>query len=178
MGTVDEDRKAFYASVDWAEIHRESQEREALRQAARETAETCGKCGEAIGPMTHNFEIYRVREYERFIPMCVKCAPEWMVSRRGTPMRIIPGQEVYEWKCAGCGREVVFSMSESQYRRRIYCSEECKRTWKSKGSKRARTNPVKKTCEACGTQFEAKRSDAKTCSPKCRQRAYRQRLQV
>jgi len=34
---------------------------------------------------------------------------------------------------------------------------------------------TEKTCEVCGEQFTATRRDAKTCSPACKQKAYRQR---
>jgi len=33
----------------------------------------------------------------------------------------------------------------------------------------------KKVCEVCGEEFTATRRDAKTCSPRCKQKAYRQR---
>jgi hypothetical protein len=150
--------------TDWMQRYREeAAERRRLEAGAQETAEVCGKCGTTL-----DGEIYRVSVYGQFQPMCRDCAPRWMVNRYGKPARVIPRQDVYEWPCASCGRPVVFSMSDRQYRQRVYCSNRCRRTYR-----REETEPHQKTCAVCGTGFTAKRSDAKTCSAKCRQRLHR-----
>ena len=41
--------------------------------------------------------------------------------------------------------------------------------------KRVPTGPRELLCGVCGKDFVAKRSDAKVCSPACRQKSYRQR---
>ena len=43
------------------------------------------------------------------------------------------------------------------------------------GRREQRVEARKKVCEVCGEEFIASRRDAKTCSEKCKQIAYRQR---
>jgi len=57
-----------------------------------------------------------------------------------------------------------------------FCSERCaKRCYRAKDRKR-RAEQRLKECAVCRETFEATRSDAKTCSPACRQTAYRRRV--
>jgi hypothetical protein len=141
---------------------------------SRKSGNVCAACGEDISSRP----AYRVSEYSGpFVMMCDGCAPEWLVSGRGKPMRIIPEVNVHVWDCAGCGRQVMFGMSPSQYRKRVYCSEDC-RTAYAHAAKSEHSVPHKNACEVCGAEFASKRSDAKTCSPACRQKAYRRRLTV
>ena len=163
------------------------------RDAARATGETCGKCGKEFGdeyraPNEEDGEYdavyvgpekrYRVSEYGGpYVVMCAECTPKWLVSGRGKPGRTMPSIEVHSWECAGCGSEVVFGMSELQYRKRVYCSDACRRRYARKRHKQrtATREEHERACEVCGRAFLAKRSDAKTCSDACRQRAYRLR---
>jgi hypothetical protein len=75
---------------------------------------------------------------------------------------------VRETECYGCMRPV-FVITDTKhttpYTRPIYCSKEC----------RDAPVAVLKRCESCGKRFTPTRSDAKTCSSACRQRAYRAR---
>ena len=165
---------------DMAEILRKSRRevddrRRALAES-KETGKACARCGEELGSRP----AYRARKYgeDPFAMMCVECAPEWLTSRRGKPMKIIPAVDVYEWPCAGCNRPVVFGLSGGQYRTRVYCSDECRKTYAKQRRKSARSEAWEKTCEVCDSEFVAKRSDAKTCSPACRQKAYRNRLKA
>jgi hypothetical protein len=148
----------------------ESAERRRRRDASRRTGKVCAKCGEEL---RRDHQAFRVSVYgSPFVLMCGKCAPGWLTSGHGKPMRIIPRVDVHVWECAGCGRQVVFGMSNHQYRKRIYCSDECRKIYRRK---RERVGSHEKTCEVCGREFTAARSDAKSCSPSCRQKAYRQR---
>jgi hypothetical protein len=163
---------------DEAAWRREQDEKYATRRRveaeSRKTGKVCAKCGEEISPRP----AYRVSEYGApFVMMCDECAPEWLVSGRGKPARTIPEVNVHRWDCAGCGRQVVFGMSPHQYRKRVYCSDECREAY-ARTAKHKRSAPHECSCEVCGTEFVAKRSDAKTCSPACRQKAYRRRLPV
>ena len=174
------------SDIPWAE-------KQQRRDAARVTGKTCGKCGKEFGdewraPNEADGEYdavyvgpekrYRVSEYNTpFVVMCAECAPEWLVTGRGKPGRIMPAIKVHSWECAGCGSEVVFGMSEFQYRKRVYCSDACRKRY---GRKRYATEHKERTeheraCEVCGRTFLARRSDARTCSAACRQRAYRLR---
>jgi hypothetical protein len=140
------------------------------RSKARETGEICGGCGQAFGKADPR---YRVNVYGEYVSMCGGCAPEWLTSGRGKPVRILPAVDVHAWECAGCGSEVIFGMTDWQYRKRVYCSDRCRKEAARKRHKPAEPHNI--TCEVCGTEFTARRSDARTCSPACRQRAYRKR---
>jgi hypothetical protein len=84
--------------------------------------------------------------------------------------------------CETCGRDVFFvsPSSEAPPTGRVFCSENCKSERKARERKGKRVESHNISCEVCGTEFVAKRSNAKTCSPACRQKSYRlrQRLQV
>jgi hypothetical protein len=54
----------------------------------------------------------------------------------------------------------------------VACGEKCRMAiYAAKG----RRKPIERLCQTCGQPFVPKRADALTCSPACRQRAYRQR---
>ena len=76
-----------------------------------------------------------------------------------------------EAECNHCGRGIVFATEtnyKEPYTRTAYCSEHCR--------DEHTTHPRKpKICKACSVRFVPTRSDAKTCSPACKQKLYRQR---
>jgi hypothetical protein len=71
--------------------------------------------------------------------------------------------------CERCFRVVVVCTQTKypgeDYERVIYCSNACRDARPER----------EKVCAVCDKAFTAKRSDQKTCSPACRQKAYRQR---
>lgn len=73
--------------------------------------------------------------------------------------------------CEHCGRTMYF-ITETKYKgdyaRVAYCSDYCREAKRGKIRE-----PV--TCTVCFTSFIPKRRDAKTCSPACKQKAYRMR---
>ncbi len=75
--------------------------------------------------------------------------------------------------CACCGRPVKWDASRMR-RKYTVCSKECQtNVYKSlRPNKPLTTN----SCAVCGEPFTAKRQDARFCSPRCRQRAARNRL--
>jgi endogenous inhibitor of DNA gyrase (YacG/DUF329 family) len=79
--------------------------------------------------------------------------------------------------CAGCGRDVYFAGEGNKLG--AYCSDRCSRItfnrYHAAKRKANRQRYLAKTCEVCGEEFTAKRVDAKTCSPACKQKAYRRR---
>jgi hypothetical protein len=87
--------------------------------------------------------------------------------------------------CAICGIPVYananMAPAEWEYLREgfdllPYCSEQCRRALISQRAKAARAAKRKeRPCEACGRLFVPTRSDAKTCSNRCRQAAHRKR---
>jgi predicted nucleic acid-binding Zn ribbon protein len=73
---------------------------------------------------------------------------------------------------------MVYLLTPSQMYR-TFCSEPCGRAYnnqlQSQLRKEKRAKEREKVCEVCGKGFTATRKDAKTCSPSCKQKAYRQR---
>jgi predicted nucleic acid-binding Zn ribbon protein len=79
--------------------------------------------------------------------------------------------------CDTCGRTVTVVEGAGQYFRRLhlFCSGRCRGLHYNhvRGERGARAR--EKVCGVCGEEFTAKRVDAKTCSPACKQKAYRRR---
>jgi hypothetical protein len=79
----------------------------------------------------------------------------------------------FEGTCGACSRTV---FKKTRYtRRHFFCSRKCEQAY---WSLRRRKEMSEKTCEVCSKGFTAKRSDAKTCSAACKQKAYRQRKKI
>jgi hypothetical protein len=77
----------------------------------------------------------------------------------------------YEGACETCARTV---FKEGRYmRRHFFCGRGCDEVYWSRSRRKPK---AKKTCEVCDKEFTAKRVDTKTCSPACKQKAYRQRV--
>jgi len=58
---------------------------------------------------------------------------------------------------------------------RYYCSKACR--WRFlRARRRAERLEADRCCEVCGEAFHANRRDARYCSPRCSQKAYRGRL--
>jgi hypothetical protein len=180
------DTKLYY-KVERArsEVREHKRERE---RRVRDAGETCTKCGTELGddalvfrykPLLNNgygSTTYRYRETTDQPPICVECAPDWLpvLSNRVYNLKMIPHRS----DCANCGRSVYFvSGYEDPPKSRVYCCNDCKkadRNRRKSGSSR-RVGPRTFNCEVCGEEFTSTRSDAKTCSSKCRQKAYRKR---
>jgi hypothetical protein len=169
---------------------------ERCRQAYAD-ASICCRCGVAIPrndpvwmipcrliwPLVENFYVHQ----DTAAAGCATCArglveevqkrfdqyrdPEecWKVSGRVWPTRQGP--------CPGCGRQVHLVDS---YTCRYFCSDRCRN--KVYGARYRELNPRPKKCRVfiqcvvCGENFAPRRADAKTCSPACRQKAYRKRV--
>ena len=92
------------------------------------------------------------------VPLCQSCSSS---SGRSSA-------RAYEAWCPVCQRDFVnFSGRLSRY-----CSPRCRQDGRRLARAQQRGTP---NCEACGTRFVRKRSDARYCSAACRQRAYRLR---
>jgi hypothetical protein len=179
------DTKLYY-KVERArsEVWEHKRERE---RRVRDAGKTCTKCGTELGPDDDVFRYkpllnngyggttYRYRETTDQPPICVDCAPDWLpvLSNRVYKLRVIS----HTAPCENCGRSVYFVSGNETTPQRVYCCEDCKREARAarKSGQRRRVGPQTFTCEVCGESFEARRSDAKTCSSKCRQKAYRKR---
>jgi len=103
-------------------------------------------------------------DYERTI-LCDSCAPEWLSPE---------SDDVVTQLCAHCERPMVYRLTPSEIRR-MFCSATCNQAYHTNLRKQERAKVREKVCEICGKAFTATRRDAKTCSKKCKQKAYRRR---
>ena len=146
------------------------------------TAVLCENCNAPLGEWGPVFVWYQRNRGDvpgayGYSPVrgCGECVEEGYSAERkrrgftvGIGMRLVRGEPVHGrlTECATCMRPISV-LTDTHYRtpytRPLYCSEEC-RNWRPE-----------KVCEVCGSEFVATRADAKTCSPKCRQAAYRRR---
>jgi hypothetical protein len=74
-------------------------------------------------------------------------------------------------RCRVCRSELTPERST-----RRYCSDSCRYVHHTRKRRSAKAPRHRHACQQCGRDFLAARVDAKTCSPKCRQKAYRKRL--
>jgi hypothetical protein len=151
----------------------------ALAHKAKESASLCGCCGRELlarEPAYFGAKVYvgllpifRERQiwaacYERTV-LCESCAPEWLSPGR---------DDVVTQLCAYCERPMVSRLEPSALEN-AFCCNACERTYKAQLRREQRVEARKKVCEVCGEEFIASRRGAKTCSKKCKQKAYRQR---
>lgn len=141
------------------------------RRRARETAEICGACGRTIGEgesvwrvrLGHGHGILRCSS-GALAPVCVDCRPP---DVRWSPIV----------SCATCSRRVTTEFSRRRMRR-TFCSNRCSWRWYTTRRNDLTADARRRTCDGCGDVFVPARRDALTCSPGCRQRAYRQRRRL
>ena len=74
--------------------------------------------------------------------------------------------------CVVCGREIAWVIHK-RWGSPWVCSSECEA---ERANAKRRVQPEPKICEVCGKSFTPKRSDARTCSDRCRQRLRRSRV--
>ena len=104
------------------------------------------------------------RRYVRTV-LCQSCAPEWLSPER---------DDIITQLCVRCERPMVYRLTPSELGR-TFCSDTCGRAYHNQLRKEKRAEGRQKVCKICGKDFTAAREDTKTCSPACRQKAYRQR---
>lgn len=136
--------------------------RQRIRQA-RLAGDTCGRCGRHLEPQ-EPVSLLRVSlgpwgSHRRMTPVCASC----FTPQSDTIRRFVTRP------CEGCGRPV---SSYSRVRRHWTCSERCERRAYEQ-RRHPQAGAWQRTCAVCGTAFVAARSDSRTCSHACRQRAYR-----
>lgn len=143
---------------------------DARRQRAIRTCDVCGDCGAPIAPGDavwmgwHRDPRSRARELH---PVCQDCHrattyfPAWQRAR----------------PCDLCKRDVTYHRHAGLSTRRVYifCSERCRNRYAAKRRSAVLALDRHRLCSVCGEHFQPPRSDARTCSPACRQKAYRQR---
>jgi hypothetical protein len=148
--------------------------RKRYRFAIRNAAQTCSNCAKCGRALTADAPVWRAqlplgygpfgRWQTKIAPVCEQCASKW----RARPAR----------PCENCQRPV---HQENNFRshRRTFCCEVCEHAARASFARQKRTD-VRGTrqCESCGETFEPTRTDARFCSPACRQRTYRRRKAV
>jgi hypothetical protein len=153
------------------------EERERYREAYAHGS-VCCRCGVALPPLSpvgmlgaklvHYYPFRRDYEVVRTIATgCMTCFKKLKAA-----------YAVSIKKCPSCSR-LIHLAGYSEYNRTFFCSKRCRNRF-HKATFLARHPRVKKErqlrpCVVCGTEFMAKRADAKACSPTCRQRQRRQR---
>jgi hypothetical protein len=79
-------------------------------------------------------------------------------------------------RCLGCRRPMRLHVGSKLHLKDQVCCADCDRMRiKRRDSERRRVRHDEITCEVCGDLFTQARSDAKTCSNRCRQRLHRRR---
>ena len=146
-------------------------------------------CGHEIGPDDPIYLWYETKVYgysfgNSIHRGCLNCAEEALSRPPATlrsALRVIGGVErhVLRDSCPECGRVVIVIRAEAPPRGRrraaYYCSEKCSHTRRLRTAREERARARSKVCEVCAQAYTATRRNAETCSPACRQRAYRQR---
>jgi endogenous inhibitor of DNA gyrase (YacG/DUF329 family) len=144
-------------------------------RAAVYTAEHCAQCDRQLGRFEPVWRsrialgisfIYGTPTYG-IVPLCEACKP---TSREFKPAR----------PCEACGRPV-HNLDTGQYRHNKFCSQRCRQKIDIAYTRRQRARAREITCAmrpcaTCGTEFKPARRDARYCSPRCRQKAHRQRV--
>jgi hypothetical protein len=121
------------------------------------------QCHLCPSPVTAAF---RTGSYTKFL--CEPCAKkEW------------DGSAIHLGACVHCSISVYSSQGYAHYVTKvdpspIVCSSSCNKAARLKRRKDARSlTRTARACLACGKQFVPTRTDAKTCSNKCRQAVFR-----
>lgn len=158
----------------------------------------CGGCGKALEDGETVYAKCRVyagmwgsltpRPGLRFVPapVCEGCAPKYMstplsssfetqIDAKGSTVRTYYGAGVAEMPCATCQRPVRHERT-ARWQPRVYCCYRCEYTYHNRRRSQRDEHLRQKVCEVCAEEFTATRAHAKTCSPACKQKAYRQRV--
>jgi endogenous inhibitor of DNA gyrase (YacG/DUF329 family) len=156
---------------------------------ARHRPTCCDRCDrpltsdEPVWQMSSGYAGYSHRRHRQIV--CASCAapPKQAygpLTQLAADVELIvavigPRYAPQEHPCATCARPV---WCWAQRTRRIFCSRRCEWTHynRRQQARRAAARPSR-PCAVCTRPFVPRRGDATTCSPACRQRAYRQRQQ-
>jgi hypothetical protein len=147
-----------------AAVEREEQKKQTAARS-RYLGTVCARCGCTILPRDPLWIInFSAGGHQAAI--CEPCAHER--SRSPFTKWQTPGE------CDACHRPVTYETSGRE-RRHAFCCLRCQQGYYNRLAVERNRTPGGKLCPICGQQFEASRRDAVTCSPACRQKAYRRR---
>ena len=161
LSKFDPDTRAFLQMIKDAAPARRAAERQARERASRSmvAADVCAECEREIAPSA---PVARKRYPQA--NWCATCAGK----RSG-----FGGSDWHRATCPACDR-VVYTDWCYGTRRHLYCSQRCAR--RGEVARRVAAHAKargSRTCPVCGEVFTPKRSDAQTCSHRCRTRLYR-----
>lgn len=147
-----------------------------LRRQAAETAEWCGQCGRDLDPHEPVWNSGDVLG-----ECCRPAETAWLWDRALADYRQISAYELSPAPCEACGRPVYVRVTDPDVygrssRYRVTCCERCRlralAVRRRTGRAALRDGQI---CDVCGDDFDPPRSDARYCSNRCRQKAYRAR---
>jgi hypothetical protein len=151
-----------------------------LREAARR-GKICGGCGRELGEsapiwrkqFTHG-RGYFGGATTIIAPICEAC---WQAAEDANNDAV--------WShgpCENCQRPVY--ESQRRKRRHHYCCEDCREKHQLLAihalarQRRTEARGSSRPCQECGERFEPARADAKFCSARCKQKAWRRTLRL
>lgn len=158
-------RNALPPEVEAWHVARRQAFREGLQRHRRaiRLGQSCGLCGRDLD---HEEMVWRagvyIAERQYVTLICRACRP---------PRR--------EWHprhaCNTCGRMVVLELAGPRFRTHVFCCDRCASRWHNHQRNQRARQARERVCTMCGQEFVGSRRDATTCSPACRQKAYRLR---
>jgi hypothetical protein len=153
------------------------EEAEALWKQAARTAAVCAECFEPLAPnATVTMAERRIgRHYSLRVPICLLC---WLLNVQRKQLFHL--DRIQRCRCENCSRPMrvyrgLFAAGTLGRTARC-CCDDCRRLMlNARASERRRVHHDPIACEVCGENFVPTRADARTCSNKCRQAAFRRR---
>jgi hypothetical protein len=152
-----------------------------LREQAAQTAALCGDCYGSLRPkqivtmQSRRVHIVSTRfgEHDIYlrVPICFSCSKD---AHRDI---YYSWEKKHRLRCEGCNRPIlVISTREASdlFIGERVCCDDCEKIVRLRQDReRKRVHHVEKKCAECKKSFTPKRTDAETCSNRCRQARFR-----
>jgi hypothetical protein len=163
-----------------------------LREQAAKSATICADCFRPLAPGASVTMVKRrvhiparklpfrtdpAQDRPLTVPICLTC---WLIAM-GPHAKFFSGpgecglRNLVRFRCEGCGRPIRRnSPDHAWYQTERVCCTDCHRAVVNAQARiRRKVHHDAIICEGCGEAFAPKRSDARTCSDACRQKAFR-----
>lgn len=133
---------------------------------AAERAEWCARCGRDLDPVEPVWWHGRLGPRRRNVAPVGECCrlPDYVTRDHGWYAQ--------QQACEACGRAVWHRWPSRQP---VCCEQHRYKAQAARRSAERHQARADRECVGCGSTFTPARSDARYCSPACRQRAYRRR---
>jgi hypothetical protein len=176
-----------FARADRAERHgRTHAEAGALYHKAAKSAACCSDCGRALAPtdsvtMTRRDAGRRRNPDWIRVPICLLCTLDEIARHWSGRRDMYNTPRWHRTRCLNCDRLIrIYGSSRNartgcgDSRNARTCCEGCQRAVRNERNKlRRRVRHTSRMCVRCGARFVPKRTDAVTCSNRCRQAMHR-----